>query len=286
MYTKTGASLWIEMEEAQLSDRAKLLLLYLITCEHRNMIGLYRLPFAYAASDLGWEVEEVSEGVRELTEKGFVAYDGRFRMVLVRIFLRENPLENPNAVKAAEKLIRSLPETALLGELEELLEGFGNRYETLCQTVADTENRIQKTESRKQKTEDRKQKAERMPGAEAPARRLENEMAQQVEDPADGVVERLPLNSGEYEVTEPQVQEWARLYPAVDVVSELRKMRGWLLANPSKRKTKSGIARFVNSWLAREQDRGPVKTRGTKQDSFDIDRWAEASIRKLMEEEG
>ena len=33
-------------------------------------------------------------------------------------------------------------------------------------------------------------------------------------------------------------------------------MRGWLNANPKKRKTKAGILRFVNSWLSREQDRG------------------------------
>ena len=33
-------------------------------------------------------------------------------------------------------------------------------------------------------------------------------------------------------------------------------MAGWLDANPSKRKTKRGILRFVNGWLAREQDKG------------------------------
>ena len=33
-------------------------------------------------------------------------------------------------------------------------------------------------------------------------------------------------------------------------------MRGWLDSNPTKRKTRGGVARFVNSWLSREQDRG------------------------------
>ena len=32
-------------------------------------------------------------------------------------------------------------------------------------------------------------------------------------------------------------------------------MRGWLLANPRNRKTKTGIMRFVNAWLSREQNR-------------------------------
>ena len=67
----------------------------------------------------------------------------------------------------------------------------------------------------------------------------------------------LPLNDGtEYPVTEEQCQEWAGLYPAVDVMQQLRGMRGWLNANPQKRKTRRGINRFINAWLAREQDRG------------------------------
>lgn len=31
-------------------------------------------------------------------------------------------------------------------------------------------------------------------------------------------------------------------------------MRGWSLANPKKRKTKGGIMRFANAWLAKVQD--------------------------------
>lgn len=47
---------------------------------------------------------------------------------------------------------------------------------------------------------------------------------------------------------------WKDAYPAVDIESELRKMREWLLANPSKRKT--NYRKFINNWLSREQDKG------------------------------
>lgn len=68
---------------------------------------------------------------------------------------------------------------------------------------------------------------------------------------------QLPLNDkSEYPIQQGQAEEWRTLYPAVDVMQELRKMRGWLEANPAKRKTPRGILRFVNSWLAREQDKG------------------------------
>ena len=67
----------------------------------------------------------------------------------------------------------------------------------------------------------------------------------------------LPLNDGtEYGVTEEQCQEWTDLYPAVDVLQQLRNMRGWLLSNKERRKTKRGIVRFITGWLSREQDRG------------------------------
>lgn len=70
----------------------------------------------------------------------------------------------------------------------------------------------------------------------------------------------FPLNDGTgYEVSQEQCQEWAGLYPAVNVIQQLRNMKGWLDANPTRRKTRKGVLRFINSWLAREQDRGGVR---------------------------
>ena len=67
----------------------------------------------------------------------------------------------------------------------------------------------------------------------------------------------LPLNDGtEYEVTKELIDEFIMLYPGVDVMQEVRNMRGWLLTNPRKRKTRRGIKAFMNAWLAREQDKG------------------------------
>lgn len=67
----------------------------------------------------------------------------------------------------------------------------------------------------------------------------------------------IPLNSGEeFPVYESDVSEWSKLYPAVDVKQELNNMRGWCLANPTKRKTKSGVKRFINSWLSKTQNKG------------------------------
>jgi len=70
----------------------------------------------------------------------------------------------------------------------------------------------------------------------------------------------LTLNDKtEYAVTQKKIDEWSELYPAVDVMQQLRNMKGWLNSNPKKRKTRSGIERFITGWLASEQNKGGGK---------------------------
>lgn len=66
----------------------------------------------------------------------------------------------------------------------------------------------------------------------------------------------LPLNDKTlHDISQYDLDCWKELYPAVDVLQELRKMKGWIDSNPTRRKTRRGIRRFINSWLAREQDK-------------------------------
>ena len=69
------------------------------------------------------------------------------------------------------------------------------------------------------------------------------------------VIEFILNDKTYYPITQKQVDKWSELYPNVDVMQQLRKMCGWLDANPKNRKTKGGILKFANGWLAREQDK-------------------------------
>lgn len=74
--------------------------------------------------------------------------------------------------------------------------------------------------------------------------------------PIESSVITITLNDkSEYPIYQSMIDEWNELYPNVDVLQELRKMKGWSNANPAKRKTKKGIQRFINAWLSREQDK-------------------------------
>lgn len=78
----------------------------------------------------------------------------------------------------------------------------------------------------------------------------------------------LTLNTGEeYPVTQALVDEYSKLYPAVDVMKAFRDMRGWCISNKNKRKTKNGILRFVNTWLSKEQDSGGFQRGNQQQES-------------------
>lgn len=56
---------------------------YLIGGPHANMIGLYRLPVAYIAEDLGWPIERAREALAKLAEAGFACVDDERRLVWV-----------------------------------------------------------------------------------------------------------------------------------------------------------------------------------------------------------
>lgn len=95
--------------------------------------------------------------------------------------------------------------------------------------------------------------------------------------PSEPAVISLPLNDGtEHPVTQADIDKYASLYPAVDVLQELRKMVGWIDASPKNRKTRKGIKRFINGWLSREQDRGGGKAAQTtdrsQTNAFGLDR--------------
>lgn len=53
-----------------------------------------------------------------------------------------------------------------------------------------------------------------------------------------------------------KLDEWAATYPAVKVPEMMQIIRQWSIDSPAQRKTASGMNKFINAWLAREQNRG------------------------------
>ncbi|WP_133000243.1 DUF1376 domain-containing protein [Luteimonas arsenica] len=100
---------------------------------------------------------------------------------------------------------------------------------------------------------------EHLSGAEAPRCRNghQDEVHQSKQDvavttPAAGTGISILLKDGsEHVITNAEVREWEEAYPSKDVLAELKQMRQWCRVNPTKRKTRQGIGKFINGWLAR-----------------------------------
>jgi hypothetical protein len=109
------------------------------------------------------------------------------------------------------------------------------------------------------------------------AGRRQPKPAARVSSPAQkGIV--FDYDAGRFDqVSQGLVEKWQQAYPAVDVLSELRRMAAWASANPVNRK--SNWQRFIVNWLTRAQDRagrggprgGPPVAEG------ELDRWLKKS---------
>lgn len=113
-YGKVHTSFWSSDDTHNLSDDAKLLAIYLLTGQHTNMIGCFRLPDGYVTEDLNWPLERVLKGFGELSKNGFATRDSSSKWVVIHKFLSWNTLDNPNQGISALRLFGQVPDKSNL----------------------------------------------------------------------------------------------------------------------------------------------------------------------------
>ena len=59
-----------------------------------------------------------------------------------------------------------------------------------------------------------------------------------------------------FHFTKKMADEYAQLYPTIDVIAETKKAKAWLISNPTNRKTSKGMTRFLNGWFSRAVNSG------------------------------
>ncbi len=80
-------------------------------------------------------------------------------------------------------------------------------------------------------------------------------MAEASKNEAQPLITLPCLKGYNHKIFEEDVKHYQELYPAVDILQELRLMLGWLEANPNNRKTQSGIKSFITRWLSKVQNK-------------------------------
>lgn len=74
-------------------------------------------------------------------------------------------------------------------------------------------------------------------------------------------------------LTEEQMKAWRVAYGSVDIEAELKKAAAWIVSNPHLA-PKREFGRFLNTWLAKTQDRLSIRSIPNKQEVKEIHRRA------------
>jgi len=61
-----------------------------------------------------------------------------------------------------------------------------------------------------------------------------------------------------------KLAEWEAVYPDMNVLAALRRARQWCVDNPARRKTVSGMPRFIHAWLGTAQNNGENRKAGAE----------------------
>lgn len=115
---------WEWSTRKRLSDTARSMGAYLLSCRHGNSLGCYRLPREYVSADLGYSVDRVSRGCHELCKHGLIYFCDETKYVFIRKFLKYNPPQNPSHAKGVMKCVQEIPGAfAYWPELGEVMQG-------------------------------------------------------------------------------------------------------------------------------------------------------------------
>lgn len=187
-YTTVESFIWHDEKFRALPEDARTVFLYLLTCPHGNMCGIFYLPDLYAASDLQWDVERYRKAIDTLCDTSLIAKDKD--IVWIKNYLKHNPIKGRKQIAGAVNRLMTLPETKLIGPfmkslekhlLEDDLKLFKKLYtkpyeyptDTLCDTpsITDTDTDTDtdtETETEKESDTDTEKETETKPVGSLP----------------------------------------------------------------------------------------------------------------------
>lgn len=261
-YAKVHDVFWTDDKIEVLSDRAALLALFLISGEHRNAIGCFRLGIGAITDNPrfgGWGIEGVSDALSELKRIGFLVRDDRTGWTFVVNSLKHDPIKGAKAAIHALSLLQKVPKNTevfqavasrLLPQLEGESKALQGKEGWPIEGVSKGYTIPKPSPSPlPEPSPEPSPEPEPLGGADAPA-----------EDYAfEGDVIRLKWKN---------LREWQQAYHGVqDIIAELRAADAYYAENPPP----DGKWFFrVSQWLKREHDRVMGKRRKEQEAEDDI----------------
>lgn len=237
-YRKIDPRMWNDEKFRSLSTHGKLAFCFLLTHPHMTALGAMRATIPGLVAELGGE-KGFAEGFREAFAKGLAKHDERASFVYLPRFLRYNPPESPNVVKAWAHSVDLIPEcdlkTQLLQEVKGYVEGLSEAFrEALPEAFAKGMPNQEQEQEQEQESRGGVAAHDSIPEFKRPAKK--------------GT--RLP-------------EDWrpsegkAFAYPAdLNVEAELRKFRGYWCAKAGQGAAKLNWDMTWQNWVQTAEERG------------------------------
>jgi hypothetical protein len=118
LFSKVSPAIWASRRFRGVSPMARNFHLYLLTNEHIDSAGCYRLPDPYACFDFGIDQDQLETLYSELSQADMISRDVAAEWVLIRRWFKHNPPTNADYAKGTRKLIAAIESDRLREETE------------------------------------------------------------------------------------------------------------------------------------------------------------------------
>lgn len=150
-FSSVSPQFWIGSTGKQLrgDSKTQVLAMYLMTCPHANMIGVFHCPVMYMAHETGLSMEDVEQSLEKLILLGFCVYDHEndsvFVVNMASFQVGTNLKEYDNKVKGVQKYVEKI-QSCLLKKafVDRYLNDFHLGYEAPSKPLRSHENTLDK----------------------------------------------------------------------------------------------------------------------------------------------
>jgi hypothetical protein len=252
-YRKIDVRIWNDEKFNGLTDNGKLLFLFLLTHPHMTPLGGMRTTLGGLADELKWNKRAANKHFSELLNAKFIFYDHKNHLLIFRNFIKYNQPESPNVIKGWNYYLDLIPEGELKIQLIQqstqfISENFSKAFQEALPEAF--RKALGEAFAKGMPNQEQEHKQEHINNILILDSVKENTM--KIDENEKEIL--LPTTRGTSIINKNQIEYWERLYPSVNVRSELLRMREFLLENPQY--TPTSIGRFVTKQLAKENSEG------------------------------
>lgn len=268
MFGIVPVEFWRDANLRKLSSQTRLIATYLLTSEHTNIIGCFRLPLQYATADLGFSRRSVVTAIAELTSIAFLEFDPSTDYFFIKEFLSNRArkwLANPKNFTSACKAVNEIPDVVPFKEAVRLqvIEIKGTPLDD-DQSTRDRRSTVDRKEEEEKEEEDRKRKGrETGAGAEAGASgAAAADASSSLSFSSYPTNLKIPLADGsEFEIDSQLMDLWQSHFPNIIIPLKLQRFMQWCEKNPQKRMSRKNIQTKLFEMLQRDDQEAKTRSR-------------------------